>query len=575
MLTGRLPETPQNPGSISPSGDPVELGSSLAPSIRHLAAVAMVLAIGGAAYASAFRGPLEFVLDDVFSIVENPLLRELGNYFASPAGYRASPNRVVAYATFALNYAFGGLDPLGYRVANVGIHLLNALLVYALVTLAFRSPVAARSGLATSSRSVALVSAALFVAHPVQTQAVTYVVQRMTSLATTLYLLSVVCYAWWRLQGARHRVRGPAAYALVLLASVLAMKTKEIAFTLPLAIALLETILFEGGTKRRLLYVAPVLVTLAVIPLTMLDLGSATSDPLAQVAAATMERPNLSRWDYLVTQAPVVATYLRLLVAPFGQNLDYDFPLYGSFFAAPVLLSAAVIASLAALALALLRRSAVSSSGRPLDPAVRLVAFGIAWFFLTLSVESSFVPIQDVINEHRIYLPSAGLFPAIATGGALLLHRFTPGREHRLLLAAGALLGCVLGALTFSRNAVWQDNVSLWSDVVRKSPNKARPHVNLGRALMERGQADAAIAHYEAALRADPLHVHAHNNLGVALYKKSRVDEAIAHLELAVRLRPGDGNAHYNLGVAYGRKGRMELAQHHMRLGMQLRAGKK
>jgi protein O-mannosyl-transferase len=564
MTLSRPTSEAATPGSTPPRP------KSPAAARHHLVAVAALVILGLLAYSNAFRG--DFVFDDFQFIVDNPVIRELSNYFAGSAGYRSSPHRVVAFATFALNYAVGRLDPAGYRVVNIAIHLLNGVLAYALVCLLFRTTALRRSGLADSARWIALVAAALFVAHPLQTQAVAYVAQRMASLATTFYLLAVVLYLRWRVaREARpaSRLRAAAEYVPILLATIVAMKTKEIAFTLPLAVALLEAVLFQGDARKRALYVGPILATLPIIPLTMIDLGGASS--LAAQAAAVTNQTDHSRWDYLITQLPAVATYLRLVAVPVGQNVDHDFPLFTSPFAAPVLGAAALLALVAIFAVWLLRRSRASAP-EPLDPAARLVALGIAWFFLALSVESSFIPIGDVFFEHRVYLPSVGLFAAIATGGALVAARFRTARARPIALAVGGAIVLVLAVTTFVRNEVWRSELSLWSDAAAKAPNKPRPHLNLGQALMAKHDVDAAIAQYRLALRVDPEYVDAHNNLGVALVEKGQVDEAIAHLELAVALLPSDANAQYNLGLAYGRKGRIELAREHMQLGMRLRA---
>ncbi|WP_242335386.1 tetratricopeptide repeat protein [Anaeromyxobacter sp. SG66] len=537
---------------------------------RHLVAVAALVTLGLLAYSNAFRG--DFVFDDFQFIVDNPVIRDLSNYFVSSAGYRASPHRVVAFASFALNHAVGGLDPAGYHVVNIAIHLLNGSLAYALVCLLFRTTALKRSALADSGHWIALVAAALFVAHPLQTQAVAYVAQRMASLATTFYLLAVVLYLRWRIvREARPpgALRAVAGYVPILAVTIVAMKTKEIAFTLPLSVALLEAVLFQGDARRRALYVGPILATLPIIPLTMIDLGGSAS--LAAQAAAVTNQTDHSRWDYLITQLPAVATYLRLVLVPVGQNVDHDFPLFTSPFAGPVIAAAALLALVAGFAVWLLRRSRASAPA-PLDPAARIVALGIAWFFLTLSVESSFIPIGDVFFEHRVYLPSVGLFAALATGGALVVARAGDARAKAIALAVGGAIVLVLAVTTFVRNEVWRSELSLWSDAAAKAPSKPRPHLNLGQALMAKHDVDAAIAQYRLALRADPEYVEAHNNLGVALVEKGQVDEAIAHLELAVALLPSDADAQYNLGLAYGRKGRIDLAREHMQLGMRLRS---
>ncbi|HZZ85239.1 MAG TPA: tetratricopeptide repeat protein [Anaeromyxobacteraceae bacterium] len=536
---------------------------------RHWPRLLCVALLGLAVYASSFHVP--FVADDA-TIVDNGLLHDLGNYLGSWRGYEALPNRYLAYLTFALNYRFGGLEVAGYHAVNLAIHLANAGLVYALVALAFRTPRLRGSTLAPTAGNVALLAAALFVAHPLQTGAVTYVVQRIASLATLFYLLAAAQYLAWRLRqegGSATRAGGAARYLLLLATVLLAMKTKEIAFTLPLALVLLELSFFGRPSRRTALALLPLLATLAVIPLTMLGLRT----PAAALSRAegVVRAGGQSRLEYLVTQLAVIGTYLRLLVLPVGQNLDYDYPLYRSPLAPEVAGPLLVILALLGVAALLYRRTGPAAA-RPADPAWRLVAFGICWFFLALAVESSVVPIDDVIFEHRVYLPSAGLFAA-ASAAALSLLAPLPRPGRRALAAALAGWVLALSVATVLRNRVWGSAVSLWADTAAKSPGKSRARLNLGKALVEAGDPSAAIPEYLAAARLDPRSPDARNDLGVALFQVGRYDEAIAQLRTAILLAPDYADAHLNLGMAYARKGWTEQANAEMSLGMRLQPG--
>jgi hypothetical protein len=280
--------------------------------------VAVVLLLGILAYSNSLHG--EFIFDDLEQLSTNPAIRDLPS-FLGPSGYRMLPNRYVAYASFALNHQLGGYAPFGWHVANLAIHLANAMLVWAFVQLAFRSPRLRTSALAPSSGAIAFTSAALFVTHPLATQAVSYVVQRITSLAILFYLLAVVLYLAWRVrQGPRGRV---ALYAGVIVSSLLAIRTKEIAFTLPLALALVEWAFLEGN-RRRWLPILPVAALSLLIPLSLVDLGKPAGELLASADTMTRVQADLSRTDYLRTQSVVVARYLGMLALPVGQSLDHD-----------------------------------------------------------------------------------------------------------------------------------------------------------------------------------------------------------------------------------------------------------
>jgi tetratricopeptide (TPR) repeat protein len=526
-----------------------------------LVACAGVVLLGLLAYSTSFHGA--FVFDDVRQVRDNALLSDLGAWVTRLDGYRSLPTRYVAYLTFALNRSLGGPAPVGFHVVNVAIHLANALLVYALARTAFRTPLVRESRLAGAAPAVAFASAAVFVTHPLQTQAVTYVVQRVTSLAAFFYLGAVVLYLSSRLAGRGAASRG-IRYGLALVAALLAMRTKEIAFTLPFALAFLEWGLFGRPTARRWLLLAPFLAVALVVPLSLVRLGQPAAQVLSEASDATRVQWTASRLDYLRTQVAVVATYLRLLALPAGQNVDHDFLILRSFLAPRVLGGLAVHLSLLALAAWAWLRSAPGARRR-LDPAWRLVSLGILLFFLALSVESSVIPIVDVLFEHRVYLPSAFLLVAAATAAGLLLSRVA-GAEAAPWLAAGAsILALVLAGATLARNQVWASDVSLWSDAVEKSPDKARPWMNLGTALAESGRMEDALVPLRRAAALGPQPAPALTQAGAILILLGRPAEAEPLLLEALRASPGDPTATFNLGEALWRSGRRSEAVAHFR----------
>ncbi len=509
--------------------------------------------VGLLAYANSFHSP--FVFDDLRNIVDNPALRNLGSLWPPLS------MRWFAVLTFAVNHRLGGLDPFGYHVLNFAVHLASALLVHRLAHLLLRTPFLApapesrREGL-DHGDFIPFVSALIFVAHPIQTQAVTYVVQRYASLATMLYLLSLVLFLEWRLgrelapapRGGEERSaraaaggggRGRVAYAGSLLAAALAMKTKEIAFTLPLVVALCEALLFRGRAFARALRVLPLLATVLVIPVNLYLVARVANRPY-DLDRASRFLTAMPRADYLLTQFRVVVTYVRLLFFPVGQNLDHDYPVYHTFFTPPVYLSFAFLLATVAAGVWLARAAARGSRG-PASPEGRersrtfgLISFGIFWFFVTLSVESSFIPLKEVIAEYRLYLPSVGASVAL---GALLLFV-----ARRIAAAAGAgvarrlavpvLVTLAVGSLataTFLRNHVWRDTLRLAEDTAGKSPNSSRARNNLGRAYHLQGWIDRALVEYETALRLNPYYDIPHCNLALAYRQKGMYDKAAHH----------------------------------------------
>jgi len=533
-------------------GAPAARAGGQAARVAPFAAVVAVVAVGILAFSSTLQAG--FVFDDTPHIVDSNLVREPASFLPGRPGYLAQPNRALGNLTFALNRQWIGPDPSGFHAVNVLVHVLAALLVLALARVSFRTPRLSRSALAPWSGAVAFVAALWFVAHPIQTQAVSYVVQRYASLATALYVLAVVLYVRWRLAreaGGARGVLGALAYAPVLCAALLAMKTKEIAFTLPFVVAIYEACFFEGSWRKRLVYLAPVLATAVVIPLAVLGAARPVGELLSDVTEVTRVQTAASRWDYLVTQVAVVASYLRLLVLPVGQSVDHDVPWYRSLLEPRVAVSILVLAALAGAA-AWLCRASRPRGGRPgLDPATRLVSFGIAWFFVALLVESSVIPIVDVLFEHRVYLPSVGFFLSAATALGLLARRLAPARPARATVAIGAIVATALAAVTYRRNDVWASELALWTDAVEKAPSKARPRNNLGVALGRLGRREEAVRQLEEAVRLDPRYVRAHDNLGVVLSDLGRPGLAERHLLLAIELAPDFPDPFYNLGTLY------------------------
>jgi tetratricopeptide (TPR) repeat protein len=547
---------------------------------RPLTRIAIIIIVAIIGYANTFQFP--FYFDDQSSITDNPAIHSLSAFFGKNGGYDFLPNRVVGYLTFALNYQVGGDNVVGYHVVNLLIHIMNGLLVYALVRLTQRTPFfegqgTEMQGLGTgdwglrtqnsklkTQNFIPFFTALLFVSHPIQTQAVTYIVQRLTSLATFFYLAALVCHVRWRLArqaGAQFVSRPVLPWWLLSLSwAVLAMKTKEIAFTLPLTALLYEFAFFGRPRLRQLPELAPLLLTLAIIPLTMLNILKPAGEVLSDVSKATVAQSALTRWEYLNTQFNVIVTYLRLLLFPVNQNLDYDYPISSSLLEPGIALSLLLLLGILGLAVWLWRAGSNTNSPFTIhfSPLFRLPAFGIFWFFLTLAVESGIIPIADVIVEHRLYLPSVGFFLAVTAGGSLLAEKLKlSGRTAGVVLAGVVLL---LTGATYSRNEVWRDWITLWSDTARKSPNNPRAFNCLGVGYQRQNHHEEAIREFLTSIRIFPEYAEGYYNLGVSYQALGRNEEAVAMYERSVALGLDAPQAYTNLGVTYAAQGRFAQA---------------
>lgn len=552
----------------------------------------LVFIAGFLLYSNTFFYPFQF--DDGLLIVDNLRIRDLSNLWP-PSG-----KRYIGVLTFALNYHAGGLSTFGYHLVNTAVHCTTALLVFVLVVLTAKTP-ALRSSLSEKDAFViAVASSLLFLVHPVNTQAVTYIVQRFASLAAAFYLLAIIFYAKAR-TGRKDSPGKPLFFVLSFISSLFAIGSKETAATLPLSILVYELCFFPSrdmkSRKEAIYFILPLFLTFFVfIPVTLLGPDRLLSDPIGGIEGLTMETTHISRWEYFVTQLRVLVTYIRLVFAPVGQNLDYDYPVYESFFNLEVMFSAVALVTLFALALELLRRSRSETRGL-----YALISFGILWFFVTLSVESSLIPIRDVIFEHRLYLPMTMASAAAVSSSFVLFRKY--GLERYLLLAFLSV-AVALAAATYKRNLVWKDPVTLWTDVTQKSMFKARGHHRLGLAYFEKGMLLEAASEYELALRIDPLYLRSRvnlgniyatigrygeaerefkrvlevkprqaealNNLGIVYLKTGRSDEAAAEFKKAAEADPRFLDAHFNLGIAYGNMGRWDEAERELRKALEI-----
>jgi tetratricopeptide (TPR) repeat protein len=493
-------------------------------------AVLLVAAVGLLAYSNSFD--CAFHYDDKVVLIGEP----------SITGFAPEPSsrRFLGDLSFAISYRLFGERPAGYHAVNLTIHLLNGVLVFLLVRALWRAETPLRSAYAHRAEPIALLTALLFVAHPLQTQAVTYIVQRYAALAAAFFLLSIWSYVRFRLAEAGGRAWG--WYLLFLASAGAAFWTKENTAVLPLVVAGVELTFFRAPLRRRALFFAPFLAALAIGAIWAAVAGVSLAE-LDRVARVDTSMP---RSDYLLTQARVVATYLRLLVLPVGQNLDHDVAVSTSIADVRVLLAMGLHALIVGASAWALRRG---SRGEGL---FALAGFGGIWFYASQLVESSFIPIVDVMYEHRAYLPSFGVFLAAAAALAALPQLSAPRRWW----AVGTVLVGVLASLTFARNRVWKDDLTLWADAAAKSPGKSRPLNNYGIALFERGDLTGALAAYRRAIAVDPANDKPYFNVGEALQKAGDCEGAIPYYQHFAARHASYPDTFRNLAACFEKVGR-------------------
>ncbi len=524
-------------------------------------AVALLLLAG--VVVAAYGNTLDagFHLDDLnFTDAPNVHLTSLnlrdlkeamrGNLYANPA-----MDRPLAYLSFALNYYVGGLNVRGYHVVNLLIHWFCGAGFFVLVYLTLTGPRLSERYSSTAF-PIALVSALLWTAHPIHTQAVTYVIQRMTSMAALFFILSLVCYAYGRTRAVSRTVLW---YGGAVFFGVCAVATKEHTIVLPIVVLFYDRYFLHRPDetvpdrlwKKTGLWIGGVVL---VVVFGLLAGGGGIVKPYLTDPWTALHTVHpvkgFTPYERLLSETRVLFHYLGLIAAPFPDRFNaayYDYPKSTSLLNPP---STAV----ALLGIILLLAFALFSRKR-----APLASFAILWFFLCQAVESSILPLY-LVFEHREYLPSMWLFTGVT---ALVVSPFSRWRSW--VFGGLAALVVVLCVFTHERNKVWLDEYTLWTDIVHKSPGSAVAHSYLGNALLFQRRYDEAIRHYKRAIEIKPDYGDAWGNLGAAFLKKGDPVQAVQYLRAAISYNRGYPFGlrynYWNLGNAYLALGQHELAR--------------
>ena len=535
----------------------------------HSLAFGILLVAGVLLYGRTL--PFPFVFDDHIYLVGNPLVKDARSFtfngdFRAFATYSAragldpdlSTNfilRPVTYLTFYINYALDGLRPQGYRAVNIAIHCANAMLVLLILSHLLRASPKAGTVTSFSAGFIALAAALLFMVHPLQTESVTYIIQRFTSLSAFFYLLTILTYLL--ANASEKRTARWSWHCLSVAALVLGMLSKEILFTAPFLLVLLDWLVMGAPLKVVWKRTIPYFLCLPIIPALILVTSWAQNNGSANLAAAfhiaTAVKDPHYQWHYALTQPGVLLSYLQLIFAPTGLNMDRDYPLATSLWQGRVHLPAALIGGIVAA-------SALWYRHRRDDVRVSLIFCSVLWFFLTPSPSSSVIPLGDLMVEHRTYLASIGALAALVCGADLL--RTTWFSNIRWMRYA--IPGCVaawvvvLGAATWGRNDVWSSEVSIWRDTATKSPNKFRPWINLGTACAESGNLQEGASYFRKALYIEPRLIPAYENLGAIENALGHFQEALNVSNVGLVCAPESFVMQYNRGVSCCALGRVE-----------------
>jgi tetratricopeptide (TPR) repeat protein len=473
--------------------------------------VAIIIILGLIVYSNTYSGSMH--LDDISSIMFN---RAIQNDWTIASIWKYSQNRFLPYLSLAYNYKLGELETTGYHVFNIIIHISNGLLVYWLTQLIFSTPaMKTHSGLKSK---IALFTALLFISHPLATQSVTYITQRIASMAALFYFFSMALYIKGRI------TEGNTKYLYLtgaIITAILSFLSKENSYTLPFSILLLELFFFNTekiriNVKSKSTIIA-ILVSVGFIAFAVLKFSTAVFKTLKP--DFTTDYKTISSVDYLLTQLSVIPKYIQLLILPINQNLDYDYPLANSFFEFSTIVGCLIILALLSLAIYLVNKN-------------RIVSFGILFFFLAISIESSIIPIADLIFEHRTYLPSFGFFILLSS----LLLTLPSLQKKQLGIGILSIVVLINSVLAYNRNKIWENDELLWTDVISKSPNKVRPYNSRGSYYWLNERNEEAIKDYSKAIALHPDYLEAYFNRAQVYYKQKRWAEAINDYNQMIRL---------------------------------------
>ena len=490
-----------------------------------------------AVYSNSFQGDWHF--DDFPNIVKNSHIQikslSLPELKQSITGiYQDRLLRPFSYASFALNYYVGGLNVFGFHLVNFFIHYLSSVFLFLFIFNTLKLPLC-KNQYENIAYPVALLATVLWSVHPVFVTSVSYIVQRMTSMAGLFYIMSMYFY----LKGRMSKTKGKSIgfFIFCALAGMASLLTKENAVMLPFSILLFDLLLIQGATKENIkrflkILIAPLLLFIIV--------GFLYTGGFSNAFSGYAGR-DFTMYERLLTEPRVIIFYLSLLFYPIHSRLTllYDIDISHSLLQPWTTLPAILlILFIIATAIYLCRK-------RP------LMSFCILFFFLNHIIEGTVIPLE-LIYEHRNYLPAMFLFIPVAQFFVYVLDYFSYKRLLQIAVALGVIIIIVgLGDVTFRRNAIFSDEFLLWSDNIEKYPNLSRPYGNLGNAYMHYQQKEKGFKYFEKALAVDNfgnIHIRAvqENNMGKYYYMEGQYDEAFVFFEKSYKV-----NSSYRSNIIY------------------------
>ena len=478
--------------------------------------IALLLSVVSLTYLNHFRNSFHF--DDSHTVENNPYIRTIANlplFFTDARTFSVLPRnrsyRPLVTLSLAIDYWLGnGLNPVYFQASTFFWFLLQLVLMYAL----FRN-ICDIARPDSRNRWIALLAAAVYGLHPAIAETVNYVIQRGEVFSSLGIIAGLAIYA---LAPASRKL---GLYLLPVAAGIL---SKPPALIFPAILYVYIWLFEEEKPSRALERCVPALAVAIAFGYLVAAMTPSSYNPGAT-----------SAYSYGVTQPLVALRYFRTFFIPTHLNADSDLMPVNRVLERGAWLGFVFVAALVALA-------ALCSRRRNLRP----MAFGLWWFLLGL-VPTAIFPLAEVENDHRMYLPFAGLVLAACWPIALWTHRSQPVRRPWLFAAAAVCLPvlCASAWGARQRNEVWRSEESLWRDVTIKSPHNGRGLMNYGLTQMNKGETARALDYFQQALVYTPAYYLVEINLGIANAALKQDPAAEQHFQRAIALAPVEAETHY------------------------------
>ncbi len=527
----------------------------------HFQRCILLTVLGVLVYGNHLQNPFQY--DTVSYISNQHRLDNIDEQLSLSYLKKEFFHRGLLQISVALNARLDGFRPFGYHLVNFIFHLANSLLIYFITCKAWRY---FRPGKYHPQdfeiRSISLFTAMLFLLHPIQTESVVYIMSRSEVFAGTFYLsaflLLQACLDPGSLPNTRLRV---IAVFIIPLIFVLGFSVKQTVITLPMML-LLYFLIGQSSESRSIRLLNKFKWGIGIVSLVglLLLFRKLLSDESFLIGPSTAGE-DIGRLNYMLTQPSVILFYyLKLFLWPINLNVDPDIPMVTQWWSWRFWSSFMVILSAIYFSF--------KARGTP------FIFFLVCWFIVVISPSSSIITLNDLGAEHRTYLASYAFYAVFGILVYLVSHFIFPHQSINrrfLILGFSIFISVSFSLLTVQRNEVWTSEVLLWSDAVKKSPEKIRPMINLARAHTTVGNFDLAVNYYEKAHSLNPNVFATNYNLGNLYMERGRKEDALLLFRNAALIAPHIPEVHGILGEIYLKKKQIELAEYHLTRAVEIK----